>query len=125
MNGHRGAGGPETGGGATPLVDATVRLVEEFMFEEKEPLPGQQSPQQAEGGKPREDKEAKIESNVVDSFEPTYMYDAMKKKRQLKNLLVRSVLRSALFLLICAGQMYIGWSTARCGRIFLPLPRRS
>ena len=108
-------------------MDATVRLVEEFMFEEKEPPPVQQSPQQAGGGKPREDKdkEAKIESNVVDSFEPTYIYDAMKKKRQLKNLLVRSVLRSALFLLICAGQMYIGWPTAGCGRVFLPLPRRS
>ena len=125
VNGHRGAGGPETGGGATPLVDATVRLVEEFMFEEKEPPPVQQLPQQAEGGKPREEHEAKIESNVVDSFEPTYMYDAMKKKRQLKNLLVRSVLRSALLLLICAGQMYIGWPTAGCGRVFLPLPRRS
>jgi ubiquitin carboxyl-terminal hydrolase 10 len=86
LKGQRGSGGLENGGGATPLVDATVRFFEEFMFKEKEPPPTQQSPQQAAGGKLREDEE----HNPVDSFEPTYMYDAMKEKRQLKNLLVRS-----------------------------------
>ena len=88
VNERRGAGDPETGGGATPLVDATVKLVEEFMFKEELP-PTQQSPQQAGGGSPREEKEAKIEPIVVDSFDPTYMYDAMKKKTQLRSLLVR------------------------------------
>jgi hypothetical protein len=67
-------------------VDATVRFSEEFVFKEEEPPP----PQQAVGGKPREDKDATKEHKAIDSFEPMYMYDAMKEKRQLKDLLVRS-----------------------------------
>ena len=89
LKGQRGTGVPEIGGGATPLVDATVRFFEEFMNKE-EPPPTQLPPRQAAGGKPREDEEAKKEPNVVDSFEPTYVYDAMKEKRRLKSLLVRS-----------------------------------
>ena len=85
----RGEGGPATGGGATPLMDATVRFFEEFMDKEKEPPPTVQPPRQADG-KPREGGEAKKEPNIVDSFEPTYIYDAMKEKRSLKGLLVRS-----------------------------------
>ena len=81
----RGEGGPVTGGGATPLMDATVRFFEEFMNKEEPP-----PPRQAADGKPREGGEAKKESNVVDSFEPTYIYDAMKEKRKLKGLLVGS-----------------------------------
>ena len=91
LKGQRGGGGAgslEVGGGATPLVDASIRFLEEFMFKE-EPPPTQQSPQQAAGGKPSEDEEAKKEHKSGDSFEPTYMYDAMKEKRQLKHLLVR------------------------------------
>ena len=82
-------GGPASGGGATPLMGATVRFFEEFMDKEKEPPPTLQPPRQADG-KPREGEEAKKEPNVVDSFEPTYIYDAMKEKRKLKGLLVRS-----------------------------------
>ena len=84
-------GRSETGRGATPLVDATVRFSKEFIFKDNEP------PQQVAGGKPREDKEAKKEHNAVDSFKPTYMYDAMNEKRQLKKLLVRSRAQCALF----------------------------
>jgi hypothetical protein len=88
---HRVGEGPESGGGATPLVDATVRFFEEFMFKE-EPRPMQQPLQQPEAatGKPREDDQEKKIHNAADSFEPTYIYDAMKEKRQLKNMLVRS-----------------------------------
>jgi hypothetical protein len=91
LKGQRGAGGQETSGGATPLVDSTVKFSAEFMFEE-EPPPTQQPPQQAtdSDGEPTEDEEAKKENKVVNSFEPTYIYDVMKEKRQLKNLLVRS-----------------------------------
>jgi hypothetical protein len=78
LKGQCGAGVPETGGGATPLVDATVRLFKEIMVEEESPSTQQQS-QPATGGTSR-----------ADSFEPTYMYDVMKEKRQLKSLLVRS-----------------------------------
>lgn len=59
---------------ARPLVAATVRLFEEIEFKEK-------PPQRAAGGKPREDEEAKKEHDAVDSFEPTYISDAMKENR--------------------------------------------
>jgi ubiquitin carboxyl-terminal hydrolase 10 len=85
---HRGAGVPETGGGATPLVDATVRFLKEFLVEEGSPSRQQQSLPDT-GGTSRTDED-KEDDNAVDSFEPTYMYDAMKEKRQLKPLLVRS-----------------------------------
>jgi hypothetical protein len=76
---------PETGGGATPMVDAT-RFFEEFSFKEKEP-------QHIPGGTSREREEKEKDSSVVDSFEPTYLYDAydaMKESRHLKTLLVGS-----------------------------------
>ena len=87
MKGQLGDGGPET---ATPLVDATVRFFDEFMFKEKKPPPTQQPPQQPVREIQGEDEREKKEHNSMDSFEPTYMYDAMKEKRQLKDLLVRS-----------------------------------
>ncbi|KAI0264534.1 hypothetical protein BGY98DRAFT_1192135 [Russula aff. rugulosa BPL654] len=64
LKGQRGAGVPQTGGGVTPLVDAT-------------PAAARTS---------RADEEKK-DDHVVDSFEPTYLYDAMREKRQLIPLL--------------------------------------
>jgi hypothetical protein len=78
----------ETGGGATPLVDATARFLTEFLAEEESPSTQQQS-QPAAVGTSRAGEEKK-DDNVTDSFEPTYLYDVMKGKRQLKPLLVRS-----------------------------------
>ena len=72
---QREAGAPETGRGATPLVYATVRFLREFIFEE---LP------------PTGDEEDRKELNTVGSFGPSYMYDAMKEKRRLKEILVCS-----------------------------------
>ena len=43
LKGQRGAGVPETVGGATPLVDATVRFIKEFIVEEGSPSTQQQS----------------------------------------------------------------------------------
>jgi ubiquitin carboxyl-terminal hydrolase 10 len=88
LKGQRGAGVPESGDGATPLVDATVRFVKEFIVEEESPSTQHQS-QLASGGTLRADEEKRVD-NVIDSFEPTYLYDAMKAKRELKPLLVRS-----------------------------------
>ena len=88
LKGKRSVRVSETGGGATPLVDATVRFFKEFMVEEESLSMQQQSPP-ATGKISRADEE-KEDDEVVDSFEPTYMYDAMKEKRQLKPLLVRS-----------------------------------
>ena len=87
LKGLRRAGVPETSSGATPLVDATLRFFEEFRSKEKNQPPAQESPQQVAEGKSRE-QEAKKEEKV-DSFESSYMYDAIKEKIQLKNLLVR------------------------------------
>jgi hypothetical protein len=86
LKGRHRAGVFETGGGATPLVDATARFFNEFMVEEESPST-QQRLQPATGRISRADEEK--EDDEVDSFEPTYMYDAMKGKRQLKSLLVR------------------------------------
>ena len=79
--------GPET-----PLTDATARFFAEFVF--KEPPPTQRPLGQAARRKPSEDasegEEETRENKIVDSFDPTYMYDAMKEKKQFKDLLVRS-----------------------------------
>jgi Family of unknown function (DUF6535)/Ubiquitin carboxyl-terminal hydrolase len=88
LKGQRGVGVPETGGGATPLVGATVRFFKEFMVEESASTQRQSQP--ATGRSSRAADEEKKDNNVVDSFEPTYLYDAMKEKRQLRPLLVRS-----------------------------------
>ena len=85
-NGQNRAWGPDTGGSTTPLVDATLRFFEEFVLKEKETPSTKQRPHLAATGKPRGDEEKK----VADSFEPTYIYDAMKQKKQLKHFLVRS-----------------------------------
>ena len=89
LEGHRGERGPETDGCATPLLDATRKLFGEFVSRE-EPPPAQQPPQQAAEEMPKGDEEAKKMQNVVDPFEPSYMYDVMEGKRQLKGLLVCS-----------------------------------
>jgi ubiquitin carboxyl-terminal hydrolase 10 len=97
LKGQRGAGSLEISSGKTPLVDAMVRFFEEFMYKEKEPPSIQQPPEQDAGGKPRKNEEEKKENRVVDSFEPTYMYDAMNEKRQLMKFLVRSRAQDAPF----------------------------
>jgi len=83
---QRGAEDGETGGYATPLVDATVRFLEEFMFKE-ESHPAREPLQPGEGRTSGEDEEKGKEENVVGSFEPTYLYDAMNERCQLKDLL--------------------------------------
>jgi hypothetical protein len=69
-------------------VDAKVKFLDEFVYKE-ELLVTQQLQEKAARGKARENEEGKKEQ-VVDSFNPKYIFDAMKEKRQLKNLLVRS-----------------------------------
>jgi Family of unknown function (DUF6535) len=88
LKGQRGGGISEIDGGVIPLVDATTRFIGEFLVKEKESPPIQQPPRQVAGETRREDEEKK-EHNALDTFDPTYMYDAMKEKRQLKDFLVR------------------------------------
>jgi len=77
----------ESDDSATPLVDATVRFLEEFVYEEKKFLPMQQQ-QQGSRGEARE--EEKKEEEGEESFMPTYVYDAMKEKKRFDNMRVRT-----------------------------------
>jgi ubiquitin carboxyl-terminal hydrolase 10 len=88
LMGQRGQGdGQESNRGPTPLVDATVRFLEEFVYEEKKVATAQQ-PQQAAKGKSKDEEEEKKDEGV-DSFIPTYVYDAMKEKKRFDNMRVR------------------------------------
>ena len=90
MIGQRGRGeGQESNGSATPLVDATVKFLDEFVYEEKKPSSTQQPQHQGGRGKAREEEEKK-EDDGVDSFMPTYVYDALKEKKRFDNMRVRS-----------------------------------
>ena len=91
---QRGAGGLVTGSSATPLADATVRFFDEFIFRAGTPS---QPLEKFAGGKLREAEEVKMDQYAKDSFEPTYLYDAMKEKEHLKILLVRSCDQDAYF----------------------------
>ena len=71
----------ENCGGVTPLVDATIRFFAEFTSEEK------MSPS-APHGNPNEGEEKGKNNRLVNSFNPTYLYDVMKESGQLKTLLV-------------------------------------
>jgi ubiquitin carboxyl-terminal hydrolase 10 len=81
--------GQGTGGSATQLVDATVRFLEEFVYEEKMPLPTQQSQHQTGNVNVKEEEDEKKQDDGVDSFIPTYVYDAMKEKKRFDNMRVR------------------------------------
>lgn len=81
---------PETCGGATPLVDATMRFFEKFTSNESELHSTQHPLQHSPGGVLREGEEKEKNNSVVDSFEPSCLYEALKERRQLKTLLVSS-----------------------------------
>jgi len=109
----------ETDGGATPLIDATIKFLDEFVY--KETPSGMQQPQQKAGkGKLKEDEEEKKERDTMDSLELSYIYDAMKEKRQLNSMLVCTLSHQ---LLMHADLMYAGWTATGCSTVFRPLPR--
>jgi ubiquitin carboxyl-terminal hydrolase 10 len=81
--------GQGTSGSATQLVDATVRFLQEFVYEEKMPLPTQQSQHQTRNANVKEEEDEKKQDDGVDSFIPTYVYDAMKEKKRFDNMRVR------------------------------------
>jgi hypothetical protein len=120
-------GGLEPGGCATALVDATIRFFDEFVFKDKEPPPTQQPLQQPEttNAKATEGEVEKNDNKIMDSFEPTYLYEAMKEKSQLKHMLVRTRCPCAYLMLICAGLLCKGRQTRGCRRVFRSLPRRA
>ena len=77
----------------TVLVDATFRLLDEFVQKEKTSL----TQRLAQKGKAREDEIEKKGDNEMDPFIPTYVYDAMKEKKQFKSMLVRTCAHIARF----------------------------
>lgn len=83
----------DTGGDATPLIDATVRFLNEFAYKEKLSL-AQQCPQQATRGKTRKDEKKKEDNDGVHPFIPTYVYDAMKEKKQIISVSICSYART-------------------------------
>ena len=68
--------GGEAGGHATPLIDTTVRFLNEFPYKEKSSLTHQTAK-----GKVKEEKDGKKEDEGVHSLLSTHVYDAMKEKR--------------------------------------------
>lgn len=89
--------GQGTDASTTLLVDATARFLEEFVYEEKLPLPTQQSQQQTGKVNMKEEGGGKKEDDGVDSFIPTYVYDAMKEKKRFDNMRVRPRAHVAFF----------------------------
>jgi hypothetical protein len=77
--------GGESGDHVTPLLDATVRFLDEIAYKEKSTLT-----HEALRGKVREDEDGKKGDEGVYSFSSTDVYDAMKEKRQFVILRVRS-----------------------------------
>lgn len=78
-----------SGDGATLLVGATVKLLEEFVYEVKKPLPPPTptSIQQGSRGKAKEE-EAKKEEEGVESLMPTSVYDAMEEQKRFDDMRV-------------------------------------
>ena len=78
-------GGRELGGVATPLMDATVKFLDDFPYKEKTALT-QKILQQAIKDKANGDEKEKEENDAVGPFITKYVYDAMKEKRQFINV---------------------------------------
>ena len=93
--------GGETDGGATPLIDATVRFLNEFEYKETS-SPTHQFLQQAPRAKAKEDEDGKKEDDDADLF-PTYVYNVIKEKRQFITMSVRSCAHVVALVLIRAG----------------------
>ncbi|KIJ59679.1 hypothetical protein HYDPIDRAFT_177724 [Hydnomerulius pinastri MD-312] len=64
----------------TPLVDATVRFLREFIPKEKP------APEGKGKGVDRAYKYGDEEEDVMDSFIPTYVYDALKEKKRFDHM---------------------------------------
>ncbi|KAI1788359.1 cysteine proteinase [Ganoderma leucocontextum] len=72
-------GSQREGTKATPLVDATIQFLKEFVPDP----PANTNPNPKSKGKEREDDSF----DELDSFIPTYVYDAMKEKKRFANMI--------------------------------------
>lgn len=81
--------------GETPLVDATIRFLKEFgpveqKEKEKERAKGNGYGYGGGKGKERREEPEEEEGDGLDSFMPTYIYEAMKEKKRFDNMRVSS-----------------------------------
>ena len=83
------------GGRATSLIDASVRLLDEFAYEKSSVA--HRFLGQAGGCKVREDEDGEKEDDGAHSFPSTDVFDAMKEKRQFIIMSVRSSARIMAF----------------------------
>lgn len=74
--------------GDTPLVDATIRFLKEFGPVEPKEKEKERRPNGYGKGKERREQEDEGEGDGLDSFMPTYVYDAMKEKKRFDNMRV-------------------------------------
>ena len=73
-------GSQREGTKATPLVDATIQFMKEFVPDP--PMPG------AEGSRSKGKEREEDAFEELDSFIPTYVYDAMKEKKRFASMIV-------------------------------------
>ena len=76
-------GSQREGTKATPLVDATIQFLKEFVPDA--PANTNTNGNSKSKGKEREDDNF----DELDSFIPSYVYDAMKEKKRFANMIVR------------------------------------
>ena len=112
---------------ATPLVDATVEFLKEFVDEKKSKpkdkarleIVGRSGSSGGLSGKGKE-REVRLEEDDDDdwdgeSFLPTYVYDAMKEKKRFDNMRVRTYfLFDVLLHLTYVVGVPIGWPPRGC-----------
>lgn len=75
----------------TPLVDATIQFLKEFEHVESDRKAKEGDVKQ--GGKPNgkgKEVDREVEDDTLDSFIPSYVYDAMKEKKRFDNMRVSS-----------------------------------
>lgn len=80
----------------TPLVDATIRFVREFAPKERAPVEGKGKGVDRYGanGLVREE----VEEDVLESFMPTYVHDALKEKKRFDHMRVSFLSSGTRFL---------------------------
>ncbi|KAG2052780.1 cysteine proteinase [Suillus hirtellus] len=68
----------------TPLVDATIRFIREFMPKERVPVEGKGKGVERYGSNGLVHEE--VNEDIMDSFMPTYVHDALKEKKRFDHM---------------------------------------
>lgn len=107
-------GSQREGSKATPLVDATIQFLKEFVPDP--PAPGPAANSKAKGKEREDDGFEELES-----FIPTYIYDAMKEKKRFANMIVRCPFLDTLS--VSCSHRCVGRAPGRCRGVPRILPR--